>query len=111
MASKIEEQLGRKQGKKNWIVFRATGYNPETKELYIHIEKITEPRWHQYLDEGKTYTFEHHSFEGGVDPLEMWELPTKQKKWVEDAVPEHDLEVLLYFWQNDSKLSIEFMRK
>lgn len=114
----IEQQLGKKQGKEDWIVYRATGYDPLTKELFIHIESIGDSRWYRYLDEGKTYTFkcleddddgkEHH------DPMSLWELPTTQKKWAEGehiAIPEYDLvlpQILIYFWHKDSRLSIEW---
>lgn len=114
MALKIEEQLGRKQGK--GITFKATGYNPETKELHIFVEKIEDERWHRYLDEGKDYIFEHHpnSDDTEPDPMEIWELPTNQKKWKEQdriAILEYDLvfpQILLYFWHNDSRLSMEW---
>jgi hypothetical protein len=117
--SKIEEQLGKTQGRDSWIVFRATGYNPETRELSIHVEKIGDKRWHGYLDEGVTYTLFRHDNSSeppydGPDPMELWELPTKQKKWVEGEhvrIPEYDLvlpQILLYFWHNDNKLSMEW---
>jgi hypothetical protein len=115
---KITEQLGKTQGCDSWIVFRATGYNPETRELAIHIEKIGDPRWWNYLDEGMTYTFKHDDSDEPQykehDPLEMWKLPTNQKKWIEKehiVIPEYDLvlpQILLYFWHNDSKLSMEW---
>lgn len=113
---KIEEQLGQTQGKNDWILYKATGYNPETKELNVYIESIGDARWHQYLDVGKNYTFEYHpnSNAEGIDPMELWDLPTKQKKWVERehvAIPEYDLvlpQILIYFWHNDSRLSMEW---
>ena len=120
MSEKITEQLGKKQGRDSSIVYRATGYNPETKELTIHVDEIGDPRWQRYLDEGVTYTFEIHpdsdkgpQFESS-DPLELWELPTKQKKWVNEshvAIPEYNMvlpQILLYFWHNDSRLSMEW---
>ncbi len=112
---KIEGQLGKKQGADDWIVYRATGYNPVTKELNVHVESIGDGRWHQYLDEGKTYTLEcREDGPDGVDPLTLWELPTKQKKWTEGehlAIPEYDLvlpQILFYFWHNDGRLSVEW---
>jgi hypothetical protein len=112
---KIESKLGLRQGK--GITFRATGYNPTTKELTIHVEEIINPRWHKYLDENKTYTLFYHensSPDSKFDPLELWELPTNQKKWVNEehvAIPEYDLvlpQVLLYFWHNDDKLDLDW---
>jgi len=105
---KIEDKLGLRQG--NGITFRATGYNPTTKELTIHIEKIINPRWHKYLDEDKTYVLFYHESsdpDSKFDPLELWELPTNQKKWVEEAhitIPQ----VLLYFWHNDDRLDLDW---
>lgn len=111
---KIEDKLNLRQGE--GLVFRATGYNPTTKELTIHVEKIINPRWHKYLDEDKTYVLEYHenSSVSGPDPMELWELPTSQKKWVEEehiAIPEYDLvfpQILLYFWHNDDRLCLNW---
>lgn len=114
MSKMIEEQLGKKQGREDWIVYRATGYNPLTKELTVYVHAIGDSRWHRYLDVDKTYTFECREDSEGVDPLTLWELPTNQKKWVEDAhlaIPEYDLvlpQIFIYFWHKDSKLSIEW---
>ncbi len=120
MSAKIEEQLGKTQGREDWILYKATGYNPETKELNIYIEKIGDARWLNYLDEGKNYTFFRHNEDSdgedykGPDPMELWELPTTQKKWTNEehvSVPEYDLvlpQILIYFWHNDSRLSMEW---
>jgi hypothetical protein len=73
--------------------------------------------WHRYLDEGKTYTFLLHGNgdapdKVSPDPMELWHLPTSQKKWVNEehiAIPEYDLvfpQILIYFWHNDSRLSL-----
>lgn len=107
MSQKITEQLGKTQGRDSWIVFRATGYNPETRELSIHIEKIGDPRWHNYLTEGITYTFKRHGDSDepeykSSDPLELWELPQGSED--ELVLPQ----ILLYFWHNDSRLSMEW---
>lgn len=114
MSLKIEEQLGKKQGDDS-IVYRATAYNPETKELSIFIEKIGDSRWCNYLDEGETYIFNCHDekpIHEGTDSLELWELPTEQKKWVNEShITVGDLvlpQILIYFWHNDNKLSMEW---
>jgi hypothetical protein len=114
----IEDQVGKTHGSKNYIQFQVTGYNPLTKELHVYIEHIGDPHWHRYIDEGKNYIlFRHGNSDddfSNEDPMELWELSTDQKKWVEGdhiAIPEYDLvlpQILIYYWHKDDRLSMEW---
>lgn len=106
----IEDLLNSQQGHNDYIEFTPLSYDSKMKSLQVRIDYIGDGRWnaHTHFENGEIYEFKRHHNSNeepfdNIDPMELWEAMRPNQKDDELILPQ----ILLYFWHNDNRLSME----